>query len=307
MPSPTYLSRRQLLVRGAVAASAAGLVVPRLLAPSAAAARTDTVGKLRALERRHGARLGVHARNHRTGATIDYRADERFAMCSVFKGLLAAHVLRDFDHRGEFLNRLIHYTKADLIEGAPVTEQYLDTGLTVRALCAAALAYSDNVAANLLLDLTGGPAGVTRFCRSIGDADTRLDRTEPTLNTSIPGDLRDTTTPRAIGDTYARVVLGRTLSPADRAQLTDWLQGDAVNTQRFRAGLPEDWLIADKTGTGDYGSANSANDVGVVWTSRRTPLSIAVLTVKHTADATADEQLIEGAARLVARTLAPGE
>ena len=170
------------------------------------------MAQLQALEARHSARLGVHARNHRTGATIDYRADERFATCSVFKGLLAAHVLRDFDRRGEFLNRLIHYTKADLIEGAPVTGQYVDTGLTVRALCAAALAYSDNTAANLLLALTGGPRGVTRFCRSIGDTVTRLDRTEPTLNTSIPGDPRDTTTPRAIGDSYGRLVLGRSLS-----------------------------------------------------------------------------------------------
>jgi beta-lactamase class A len=303
MTSRPTVSRRELLTSG-VAASAAGLVMPRLLAPSPAAARPDAVVALRALEARHGARLGVHARNHHSGATIDYRADERFAMCSVFKGLLAARVLRDFDHRDEFLNRLIHYTKADLIEGAPVTEQYVDTGLTVRALCAAALAYSDNVAANLLLALTGGPRGVTRFCRSIGDPVTRLDRTEPTLNTSIPGDLRDTTTPRAIGESYGRLVLGRTLSPRDRTQLTYWLQGDAVNTQRFRSGVPEGWLIADKTGTGDYGSAN---DVGVVWTSRGTPLSIAVLTVKDTADATADERLIADAARLVAHTLAPGE
>lgn len=108
------------------------------------------------------------------------------------EGLLVAHVLRDFDHHGEFLNRLIHDTTADLIPRAPVTEQYVDTGLTVRALCAAALAYSDNTAANLLLGVTGGPPSVTRFCRSIGDATTRCDRTEPTLNTSIPGDPRDT-------------------------------------------------------------------------------------------------------------------
>lgn len=74
----------------------------------------------------------------------------------------------------------------------------MDTGLTVRALCAAALAYSDNTAANLLLGVTGGPPSVTRFCRSIGDATTRCDRTEPTLNTSIPGDPRDTGTPLSI-------------------------------------------------------------------------------------------------------------
>ncbi len=302
MTRPPSLSRRELLA--GVAASAAALALPRVLVPSPAAAGSDAVAQLGVLEARSGARLGVHARNHRTGATVEYRADERFAMCSVFKGLLAAHVLRDFDHRGEFLNRLIHYTKADLIEGAPVTEQYVDTGLTVRALCAAALAYSDNTAANLLLRLTGGPRGVTRFCRSIGDGITRLDRTEPALNTSIPGDLRDTTTPRAIGSSYGRLVLGRTLSAVDRAQLADWLEGDAVNTRRLRGGLPEDWLIADKTGTGDYGSAN---DVGVVWTSRRTPLSIAVLSVKHTRDAEADEPLIADAARLVARALAPGE
>ncbi len=303
MPAPQSLSRRQLLT-GGLALTSAGLLAPTLPAFGAAVSEERATAQLRALEARRGGRLGVYARNHRTGTTVSYRADERFATCSTFKGLLAAHVLRDFDHRGEFLNRLVHYTEADLAAGAPLTQQYVQTGLTVRDLCAAAIAYSDNAAANLLLARTGGPHSLTRFYRSIGDTITRSDRIEPTLNTSIPGDLRDTTTPRAIGDSYAHAVLGNALSSQDRTQLRYWLQGDAVNTLRFRAGLPEDWVIADKTGTGDYGAAN---DVGIVWTSRGTPISVAVLTVQDTKDAVGDAQLIADAVREVARVLAPGE
>ena len=180
MPAPQSLSRRQLLT-GGLALTSAGLLAPTSPAFGAAVSEEWATAQLRALEARLGGRLGVYARNHRTGTTVSYRADERFATCSTFKGLLAAHVLRDFDHRGEFLNRLVHYTEADLAAGAPLTQQYVQTGLTVRDLCAAAIAYSDNAAANLLLARTGGPHSLTRFYRSIGDTITRSDRIEPTL------------------------------------------------------------------------------------------------------------------------------
>ena len=195
---------------------------------------------------------------------------------------LVAHVLRDFDRHGTFLNRLIRYTKADLVEGDFATGLYVDTGMTVRGLCVAALSQSDNVAANLLLKLTGGPDGLTSFLRGLGDNITRVDRNEPSVNSAIPADVRDTTTPRAIAADFSRLLLGHGLSPTDRAQLRLWMEEDLVNIARFRAGIPEDWSIADKTGTGDYGVAN---DVGVVWTQRETPLTIAVLTTRATPDA----------------------
>ncbi len=53
--------------------------------------------------------------------------------------------------------------------------------------------------------------------------------------------------------------------------------GNTTSGARFRAGLPAGWVIGDKTGTGDYASAN---DVGVAWTTHGTPLALAVLSSK---------------------------
>jgi beta-lactamase class A len=171
-------------------------------------------------------------------------------------------------------------------------------------LCAAAIQYSDNAAGNLLLRQLDGPSGLTRFFRSIGDQVSRLDRWETDLNTAIPGDLRDTTTPEALGRSFQRVTLGRGLADPDREQLVTWLKGNTTSTNRFRAGLPQDWVLADKTGTGDYASAGG---IGVAWTSRKTPIVLVVLSSKPSKDAPVDDALIADAARVVARTLAPGE
>lgn len=301
---PSDLSRRDLLRTGG-ALAAAGLLGAGLTGGTAGAARpSDTNRELRALETRYAVRLGVYARNLHTGATVTHRAGERFPMLSVFKTLAAGCVLRDHDRAGEFLRRVIHYRRADLVANSPITQQHVDTGMTVGALCAAAIDYSDNTAGNLLLHAIGGPPAITRFARSIGDPYTRLDRYETVLNTAYPGDPRDTTTPTAIAGCFARLVAGRALTPADRCRLTGWLLANTTSAKRFRAGLPAGWTLADKTGTGDYGSAN---DVGVAWTSRRTPVVMAVLTRTDRAGAPNQDQPLADAARLLAARLAPEE
>ncbi|WP_063790041.1 class A beta-lactamase [Streptomyces sp. MMG1121] len=278
-----------------------------LSAPAASAApRAEqhvADGELSELEQRHGARLGVFARNIRTGRTVSYRAGERFAMCSTFKAFAAAAVLRDHGDCAP-LDKVIPYPPHDILSNSPRTAEHVDTGMTVGDLCAAAIQYSDNTAGNLLLRQLGGPAGLTRFFRSLGDGVSRLDRWETDLSSAIPADPRDTTTPEALGRSFERLALGRALARADRARFVGWLKGNTTSAARFGAGLPHDWVLADKTGTGDYGTAN---DVGVAWTTRGTPLLLTVLSAKKAQDAPADEALVAEAARILARVLAPGE
>ncbi|MEV1019754.1 class A beta-lactamase [Streptomyces sp. NPDC050264] len=291
------MSRRTLLTTGTAlgATALAGSVIGTAHATSGLGRR------LAVLEREHGARLGVFAQNLRTGSVVTHRADERFPLCSTFKTLAVAAVLRDLDHDGTFLARRIRYTQADIDRagGAPVTgrAKNLAHGMTVAELCGAAISYSDNTAANLLLRHLGGPTAVTRFARSAGDRVTRLDRWEPELNSAEPGRGTDVTTPRAIGGTYARLVLGRVLDPGDRARLAGWLLANTTSDKRFRAGLPDGWVLADKTGTGSYGTAN---DVGVAWTPSGAPVVLSVLTTKPAQDATPDDQLVARAAELIA-------
>ncbi|MGY6018475.1 class A beta-lactamase [Streptomyces spinosirectus] len=290
----TIPGRRTLLTAGTATAAA-------LLTSAPAHATTD---RLRALERRHGARLGVFAHDFRTGRSVTHRADERFPMCSTFKTLVAGAVLRDLDRHGEVLARRIHYTRADLVDGAPVTgtEEHLAHGMTVAELCDAAIRFSDNSAANFLLRLLGGPTAVTRFARSLGDPVTRLDRWEPDLNSAEPGRRTDTTSPRAIGGGYARLVLGRALSTADRARLTHWLLTNTTGDHRVRAGLPGTWTVGDKTGSGSYGTTN---DVAVAWKADGTPVVLALLSTKPAQDAAWDDALLAEAAAVMAEELVP--
>ncbi|MGZ9935349.1 class A beta-lactamase [Streptomyces sp. NC-S4] len=291
-------SRRALLTVGAGAALAAAL-------PAGTARAASPVAGLRALEREYGARLGVYALDTATGRTVVHRADEPFPMCSVFKTLAAAAVLRDLDHDGTRLAQRIHYTLKDVEDagGGSVTErpENIAGGLTVAELCSAAIAQSDNAAANLLLRELGGPTAITRFCRSLGDRTTRLDRWEPELNTAEPWRVTDTTSPRAIGRTYARLGLGDALDSGDREQLNRWLLSNTTSGDRLRAGLPKDWAVGDKTGAGSYGTNNN---VGIAWPPGRPPLVLAILSTMPEATAPRDNTLIARTAKLLADTLA---
>jgi beta-lactamase class A len=235
-----------------------------LLATSARSADTP-VPSLAALEVQIGGRIGVAAIDARTGARLLHRADERFAMCSTFKWLLAAAILTKADQGLIALDQpvpLAAETTANVDKGA----------LPVEALCKAAVEASDNTAANLLLPLIGGPPGLTAFLHKTGDRITRLDRNEPTLNTNLPGDPRDTTTPSAMAATMNRILVGDVLTPARRDMVLTWMKNSTTGLKRIRAGLPPDWICGDKTGTGENGATN---DVAIIWPPNRLPILVA--------------------------------
>lgn len=260
--------RRSLLLAGVYAAALA----PLGHAFAKAAPAIDLHQRLQALERRHGGRLGASILDIASGQRIGHRADERFPMCSTFKFLAAAQVLARVDRGEEQLQRRIVFTDKDLVAYSPVTGQHVGApGMSLAELCHAAVTRSDNTAGNLLLDGFGGPAGLTAFARSLGDTVTRLDRRETELNQAIPGDPRDTTTPAAMLDDMRRLLIGEVLSPASRKQLSDWLLANTTGGSRLRAGLPRDWRVGDKTGTGDNGASN---DIAIVWPPGRAPLLV---------------------------------
>ncbi|HEY3786525.1 MAG TPA: class A beta-lactamase [Steroidobacteraceae bacterium] len=263
-----YLTRRAALL--------GGMILLRSLGSSARgeadSARSDgTNGRITDLEKRSGGRLGVAVLDTASRARLHYRAEERFAMCSTFKFVVAAAILQRVERGQERLDRWIPYGPQDLLEYAPVTRQHAQQhGMRLSDLCAAAVEWSDNTAANLMLRTIGGPAGFTQYCRSLGDRVTRLDRIEPMLHQVGPGDSRDTTTPAAMLALLNTLLLGKALSASSRAQLESWLVNAKVGKERISAGLPSDWRIGDKTGTG----RDEANDVVIAWPTGKTPILI---------------------------------
>ncbi|MDF2825864.1 MAG: Beta-lactamase [Mycobacterium sp.] len=271
------LSRRGVLIAGAALTGGAVLNArPALAQPSPV--DPGLTDRLAALERQHNARIGVHAVNLRSGRLVAYRDLERFALCSTFKTYLAARVLQRAE-RGELaLTDTVTVRAADLLPHSPVTETRVDQPISLSELCAAAAQQSDNAASNYLLEAIGGPAAITDFARSIGDQETRLDRWEPELNAAVPGDPRDTSTPAALGGGNRELITGTVLGAAARAQLVDWMSTNV--TSSLRPGMPPGWTLADKTGSGDYGTTN---DVGVASGPDGTNVLLAVM-IRSAAD-----------------------
>ena len=233
-----------------------------------------------------------------TGTTLTHRADERFAFCSTFKGLAAAAVLHH--NPLSHLDTVLPYTEKDLMKSSVITRKHVATGLTIRQLCDAAVRYSDGTAGNLLLRDLGGPARFTAYVRSLGDSVTRMDRIEPAIVEATPGDPRDTTSARAFGTNYHNVVLGDALLADKRAFLRDLLIRNTTGAHRIRAGIPRGWTVADKTGTGDYGTLN---DIAVVWPTRSEPLVIAIMSSKADKNAEYHQALLAEAAKYVVASL----
>ena len=215
------------------------------------------------IEAARGGRLGVAVLDTASGRRAAHRQEERFPMCSTFKALLAGAVLARVDAGLDTLERRIRFTRRDLVTWSPVTEaQVGGDGLTLAALCEATMTISDNTAANLLLDVVGGPEGLTAYVRTLGDGVTRLDRYETALNEARPGDPRDTTSPAAMLSSLHALTLGTALSAASREQLLAWLRENKTGGRRLRAGLPRGWQVGDRTGTGENGTSNV---VGLLW------------------------------------------
>ncbi|MFC7448626.1 class A beta-lactamase [Rhodococcus daqingensis] len=261
--------------------------------------------KLDALEARFSTRIGVTAIDPATGRIYQHRGDERFALCSTFKTYAAAEVLRRTRAGTSSLDKTVLVEPGDLVENSPVTAAAVGTPMTLRQIAEAALTRSDNTAGNYLLEEIGGPPAITSLAREIGDESTRLDRWETELNSALRGDPRDTSTPNDLADGYRALLLGDALGSAERAQLADWMRASKTSDKRIRAGLPEGWTAAAKSGAGRFGTVN---DAGVAWDRDGNPLVIAILTdsLTNQEDAQGNNQVVaDTTAAVVAGMTAP--
>jgi beta-lactamase class A len=273
-------------------------------APSETSASSSTpadisADKFEELESTYDVRLGVYAVDTGTEQEIEYRADERFGHASTFKALLCGIVLQQ--NSIDDLGHVITYTRDDLVSWSPITESNIDTGMSIGELCEAAVSYSDNTATNLLLNEIGGPSALQEALRDNGDDVISTDRYETEMSEAAPGDTRDTSTPRSIGTSLRTFVLDDALPEEKRAMLTDWLVENTTGANLIRAGVPDDWVVGDKTGNGGYGTRN---DIAVAWPPDGDPVVIAVLSSRGQHDAGHDDQLIADTAGVVVDALA---
>ncbi|MEN3350135.1 MAG: beta-lactamase class [Bradyrhizobium sp.] len=291
-----------MLTRRTFATRTLSLAIAFALPRQGAAAERDAVTQrlqqeFSRLEHGTGGRLGIAALDTESGLHAGLRGDERFPMCSTFKALASAAVLRRVERGESSLEQRVQFEAKDILANSPVTKEHVASGMTLAEICEAAITRSDNTAGNLILREIGGPEGLTSFFRSIGDNVSRLDRWELALNEAVPGDPRDTTSPTAMLKNLQRVVLGDALSAGSRKTLTDWMVANRTGDARLRAGVPKDWRVGDKTGTGDRGTYNV---IGVLWPVGRKPIVVTVYLTGATAPAEECNAAIASVARAVA-------
>ncbi|WP_342320608.1 class A beta-lactamase [Kosakonia sp. BYX6] len=225
-------------------------------------------------EARLDARIGIAVIDTATGKSVSYRGDERFPLNSTHKALLCGALLSKVDKGELSLAEKTQFTRDALVEYSPVTSQFVaPKSMNWQQLCSAAVSHSDNTAANLVANKLGGPKAVTRFWMDLGDSVTRVDRSEPQLNSAIPADLRDTTSPLAVSQTLQKLALGNVLKPQSRALLVQWLREDKVADALLRSVLPAGWSMGDKTGAGAYGSRSI---ISVVWPKTGKPIIVSI-------------------------------
>jgi beta-lactamase class A len=298
--------RPTVIVTGALLAAAlAGCSTPgRPASPTGAvpssppATTPDPAPRFAELEATFDARLGIYAVDTGSGHTVEHRADERFPYGSTFKALAAGAVLARTTP-GE-LQSVVRFSRDDLVSHSPVTEGRVDTGMTLQDVAEAAVTVSDNTAANLLLDRLGGPQGFEDALRAVGDDVTDPARVEPALNEGRPGDVRDTSTPRALATSLRTYALEDGLDASDRRLLDGWLRASTTGADLVRAGMPPGWEVGDKSGTAGYGTRN---DLAVVRPPGGAPIVMAVLSTRGEQDAEPEDALVAAAARVVAAEL----
>lgn len=262
----------------------------------------DMKEKIAGIESGVKGRLGVAVIDTGSDRRFGYRENERFPMCSTFKLMAAAAILKRVEQGQETLDRRVRFLKSDLVTYSPMTEKHIESGMTVAELCEAAITLSDNTAGNLMLGMIGGPPGVTAFARGLGDPITRLDRIETALNEAVPGDPRDTTAPVAMEQNLRKLMFGDTLAKSSSEQLKSWLLANRTGDARLRARLPAGWRVGDKTGSGERGSTN---DVGILWPPDSAPIIVAAYLTQTAASMNERNETLAAVGAVVAAAFRP--
>lgn len=263
------------------------------------AAALDFGAEFEALEEEYGARLGVYALDTGSGAEVAFQEGERFAFTSTFKALLAGVVLSE-NSLAE-MERVVTFDEEVLVPHSPVVEENLDSGMSLLELSDATVRYSDNAAANLLLEEIGGPEGFGEALVELtGDEVTNPVRWETELNEALPGDDRDTSTPEALAGSLEAFALGDVLPEDRREVLVDLLVRNTTGDDLIRAGVPQGWVVGDKTGGGGHGTRN---DIAVLWPEEGDPIVLSVLSSRDVEGAEWDDALIAEATEVVVEAL----
>ena len=255
--------------------------------------QAETKFNLAELEKKYDAVIGFYAVDMESGKKISYKANERFSYCSTHKIFTVAELLRQKNISD--LEEVKKFSAEDILSYAPITKEHVAEGMTLAEICSASIRWSDNTAANLILQEIGGVENFAAALRKIGDKVTKPARYEPELNLFDAVTNRDTSTPKQMAKNLQVYILGDILTAEKKNLLVDWMNGNSVTDTLIKAGTPNGWKVIDKSGNGNFGARN---DIAVVYPPNRKPIVIAIMSRRKEANSKFDDALIAETAKL---------
>jgi beta-lactamase class A len=233
----------------------------------------------------------------------DLNPNAKPPMQSVFKLPLGLTVLHQVEQGALSLDRPVRFLRQDLILPhvySPLQDQYPDAGIDVplRELLRLTVSLSDNVAADILLRVVGGPKAVNTYIASLGIRGFHLQDNEAVLHQEVSAQYRNWFEPAGAVQLLRRISDNSPLTIERTVLLLAWMTPD-VRTQRLEGDLPAGVRAAHKSGTSDVdkGLAHATNDIGLIPLPDGRRIAITVFVTDSTADRATREQVIARIAR----------
>lgn len=211
-------------------------------------------------------------------------------MQSVFKLPLAIAMLHQVEQGKYALDQPIRFETSDRILPhvySPLQEKYPQAGVDVplRELLRLTVSLSDNVAADILLRLAGGPSVVNQYIASLGIRGFHLIDNENALHHETDLQYRNWFEPAGAVALLRMIDEHSPLNAADTKFLLDIMNAPADKT-RLGGNLPAGTPVAHKTGTSDVdnGLAHATNDIALITLPDGRKLAVAVFVTDSRAD-----------------------
>lgn len=232
--------------------------------------------------------------------TVSINGDRNFPFQSVFKFHIALAVLSQID-KGKFtLNQKIIIEKKDLLPDlySPIRDKYPNgVTLTISKILKYTVSESDNVGCDLLLKLIGGPEIVEEYFIKNNFNDISIKFNEEVQQSNWDNQFQNWTTPQAANETLAGFYLNNTKLLSQKSHDFIWkiMKETSTGTNRIKGQLPENTVVAHKTGTSGTnkeGLTAAVNDIGIVFLPDGQHFYISVFVTNSTENADTNEKII---------------
>ncbi|TMU55039.1 class A beta-lactamase, subclass A2 [Flagellimonas algicola] len=247
------------------------------------------------------ATVGVAINGMDAKDTLSINGQRHFPMQSVFKFPIALTILAEVDKGNLSLDQKIDIKKSQLLPGlwSPLRKKYPEGGsIPLDEIIEYTVALSDNVGCDALLRLLGEPRAVERYFSKLGFTDFAVKINEEVMQGNWELQFLNWTTPKEANRILATFyeTSNNLLSKKSYDFIWDIMKGTKTGKKRLRGHLPEETIVAHKTGWSgkhkETGITAAVNNIGIVFLPSGEHFTISVFVTESSESLETNEKII---------------